>query len=172
MQEHSPVSIRLMMALTPKRLFLSLCISISLLRPYTFFSRSPLVFKTLFVSDFNCPSSLNQSVLIWTAGTNRHKLWESFLLSGWGKVSYTWAARNFSTSSSHQLCACHIGLWKSTCFLYVFFIVRENGNHKCRAITKTNALRLVTQTPSFESLQVCPFLGLFLTGIFNLLSTP
>ena len=33
--------------LTPKRLFLSLCISISLLRPYTFFSRSPLVFKTL-----------------------------------------------------------------------------------------------------------------------------
>ena len=37
-----------MMALTPKRLFLSLCISISLLRPYTFFSRSPLVFKTLF----------------------------------------------------------------------------------------------------------------------------
>ena len=27
---------------------LSLCISISLLRPYTFFSRSPLVFKTLF----------------------------------------------------------------------------------------------------------------------------
>ena len=38
----------LMMALTPKRLFLSLCVSISLLRPYTFFSRSPLVFKTLF----------------------------------------------------------------------------------------------------------------------------
>ena len=36
------------MALTPKRLFLSLCISISLLRPYTVFSRSPLVFKTLF----------------------------------------------------------------------------------------------------------------------------
>ena len=36
------------MALTPKRLLLSLCISISLLRPYTFFSRSPLVFKTLF----------------------------------------------------------------------------------------------------------------------------
>ena len=35
------------MALTPKRLFLSLCISISLLRSYTFFSRSPLVFKTL-----------------------------------------------------------------------------------------------------------------------------
>ena len=29
-----------MMALTPKRLFLSLCISISLLRPYTFFSSS------------------------------------------------------------------------------------------------------------------------------------
>ena len=38
----------LMMAWTPKRLFLSLCISISLLRSYTFFSRSPLVFKTLF----------------------------------------------------------------------------------------------------------------------------
>ena len=38
---------RLMMALTSKRLFLSLCISISLLRPYTFFSRSPLVCKTL-----------------------------------------------------------------------------------------------------------------------------
>ena len=37
-----------LMALTPKRLFISLCISISLLRPYTFFSRSPLVFKTLF----------------------------------------------------------------------------------------------------------------------------
>ena len=37
-----------MMALTPKRLFLYLCISISLLRPYTFFSRSPLVNKTLF----------------------------------------------------------------------------------------------------------------------------
>ena len=38
-----------MMALTPKRLFLSLslCISISLLRPYTFSSCSPLVFKTL-----------------------------------------------------------------------------------------------------------------------------
>ena len=36
------------MALTPKRLFLSFCISISLLRSYTFFSRSPLVFKTLF----------------------------------------------------------------------------------------------------------------------------
>ena len=31
-----------------QRLFLSLCISISLRRPYTFFSRSPLVFKTLF----------------------------------------------------------------------------------------------------------------------------
>ena len=29
-------------------LSLSLCISISLLRPYTFFSRSVLVFKTLF----------------------------------------------------------------------------------------------------------------------------
>ena len=37
-----------MMALTPKRLFLYLCISISLLRPYTLFSRSPLVNKTLF----------------------------------------------------------------------------------------------------------------------------
>ena len=36
-----------MMALTPKRLFLYLCISISLLRPYTLFSRSPLVNKTL-----------------------------------------------------------------------------------------------------------------------------
>ena len=36
-----------MMAMTPKRLFLSLLISISLLRPYTFFSRSPLVFKKL-----------------------------------------------------------------------------------------------------------------------------
>ena len=35
------------MALTPKRLFLYLCISISLLRPYTLFSRSPLVNKTL-----------------------------------------------------------------------------------------------------------------------------
>ena len=33
---------------TPKRLFLYLCISISLLRPYTLFSRSPLVNKTLF----------------------------------------------------------------------------------------------------------------------------
>ena len=40
--------LRLMMALTPKRLFLSLSISISLLRSYTFFSRSPLVSKTLF----------------------------------------------------------------------------------------------------------------------------
>ena len=39
---------KLMMALTPKRLFLYLCISISLLRPYTLFSRSPLVNKTLF----------------------------------------------------------------------------------------------------------------------------
>ena len=48
MHAHSPGSIRLMMALTPKRLFLSLCISISLLRSYTFFSRSPLVFKSLF----------------------------------------------------------------------------------------------------------------------------
>ena len=38
------------MALTPKRLFLYLCISISLLRPYTLFSRSPLVNKTLFVA--------------------------------------------------------------------------------------------------------------------------
>ena len=38
----------LMMALTPKRLFLYLCISISLLRPYTLFSRSPLVNKTLY----------------------------------------------------------------------------------------------------------------------------
>ena len=37
-----------MMALTPIRLFLYLCISISLLRPYTLFSRSPLVNKTLF----------------------------------------------------------------------------------------------------------------------------
>ena len=36
------------MALTPKRLFLYLCISISLLRPYTLFSRSTLVNKTLF----------------------------------------------------------------------------------------------------------------------------
>ena len=36
------------MALTPKRLFLYLCISISLLRLYTLFSRSPLVNKTLF----------------------------------------------------------------------------------------------------------------------------
>ena len=53
MHAHSPASIRLMMALTPKRLFLSLCISIFLLRPYTFFSRSPLVFKTLFVTVFH-----------------------------------------------------------------------------------------------------------------------
>ena len=37
-----------MMALTPKRLFLYLCISISLLCPYTLFSRSPLVNKTLY----------------------------------------------------------------------------------------------------------------------------
>ena len=44
---------RLMMALTPKRLFLYLCISISLLRPYTLFSRSPLVNKTLFESTFS-----------------------------------------------------------------------------------------------------------------------
>ena len=45
MHAHSPASIRLMMALTPKRLFLflSLCISISLLRLWTFFSRSHLV---------------------------------------------------------------------------------------------------------------------------------
>ena len=48
MHAHSPASFRLMMALTPKRLFLYLCISISLLRPYTLFSRSPLVNKTLF----------------------------------------------------------------------------------------------------------------------------
>ena len=40
MHAHSPASIRLMMALTPKRLFLYLCISISLLRPYTLFSHS------------------------------------------------------------------------------------------------------------------------------------
>ena len=45
---------QLMMALTPKRLFLSLCISISLLRSYTFFSRSPLVFKTLFDWESSC----------------------------------------------------------------------------------------------------------------------
>ena len=37
-----------MMALTPKRLFLYRCISISLLLPYTLFSRSPLVNKTLY----------------------------------------------------------------------------------------------------------------------------
>ena len=49
MHAHSPASIRLMMALTPKRLFLSLCISISLLRSYTFFSRSPLVSKTVYL---------------------------------------------------------------------------------------------------------------------------
>ena len=36
------------MALTPKRLFLYPCISISLLRPYTLFSLSPSVNKTLF----------------------------------------------------------------------------------------------------------------------------
>ena len=37
---------------------LSLCISISLLRPYTFFSRSPLVFKTLFVLLFHPQASV------------------------------------------------------------------------------------------------------------------
>ena len=37
-----------MIALTPKRLFLSLSAS---LRPYTFFSRSPLVFETLLEED-------------------------------------------------------------------------------------------------------------------------
>ena len=42
------IMIIIMMALTPKRLFLYLCISVSLLRPYTLFSRSPLVNKTLF----------------------------------------------------------------------------------------------------------------------------
>ena len=46
-----------MMALTPKRLFLYLCISISLLRPYTLFSRSPLVNKTLFFHSSACISS-------------------------------------------------------------------------------------------------------------------
>ena len=44
------------MALTPKRLFLSLCISISLLRSYTFFSRSPLVSKTLFATTTLTPA--------------------------------------------------------------------------------------------------------------------
>ena len=38
----------LMMALTPKRLFLSLCISISLLRLYTFFSRSHFFFGSVY----------------------------------------------------------------------------------------------------------------------------
>ena len=42
-----------MMALTPKRLFLYLCISISLLRPYSLFSRSPLVNKTFLFESFS-----------------------------------------------------------------------------------------------------------------------
>ena len=48
------------MALTPKRLFLYLCISISLLRPYTLFSRSPLVNKTLFQFNVEDAPGLNQ----------------------------------------------------------------------------------------------------------------
>ena len=49
-QTHNSVFVRPDWALS-----LSLCISISLLRPYTFFSRSPLVFKTL--SETTCMQS-------------------------------------------------------------------------------------------------------------------
>ena len=51
--------------------FLSLCISISLLRPYTFFSRSPLVFKTLFENACELQrvvlhlEELSQSNVVW-----------------------------------------------------------------------------------------------------------
>ena len=50
-----------MMALTPKRLFLSLCISISLLRLYTFFSRSQSV--SIFSKSHNTHFSLVQKLL-------------------------------------------------------------------------------------------------------------
>ena len=79
-----------MMALTPKRLFLSLCISISLLRPYTFFSRSPLVFKTLFESDMSC--KLVHEVCMCEPGsdmrTNVSKLiyFNEIQVSSWIKV--------------------------------------------------------------------------------------
>ena len=46
-----------------RKIFLSLCISISLLRPFTFFSRSPLVFKTLFVHPTKLRKLLSFSLL-------------------------------------------------------------------------------------------------------------
>ena len=70
-----------MMALTPKRLFLSLCISISLLRSYTFFSRSPLVFKTLFENACEL-----QWVVLYFKGVASLKQSGSRAIFGWPPV--------------------------------------------------------------------------------------
>ena len=85
-----------MMALTPKRLFLYLCISISLLRPYTLFSRSPLVNKTLFenacelewvVLYFN--EEWKTVPWVWEKFCNNSDLFTLFGLKFWKVIIFT-----------------------------------------------------------------------------------
>ena len=100
-----------MMALTPKRLFLYLCISISLLRPYTLFSRSPLVNKTLldqvdvyFLSNGNGSAFENSldsgyPVASVPARCTRQRCWKRGTCSGDGQSVWDYCTARLSDLS-------------------------------------------------------------------------
>ena len=133
------------MALTPKRLFLYLCISISLLRPYTLFSRSPLVNKTLFE---NTPASWNfdwgSTYTRWAAQeTKFNDNVESDLC---GEVSKTFIIVRFGLGSSNQLNSttgltlCHVATMACTernhipinNWIVVMAVIRLSNVWRCR----------------------------------------
>ena len=111
-QRHHQSPTWLMMALTPKRLFLCLCISISLLRLYTFFSRSQSViifFLKMSVSSKELFSTLKISIgCTWhRLPKESHQVWPTVQNTGWirhpQKISFIFSflhsARTLTTSA-------------------------------------------------------------------------
>ena len=156
------------MALTPKRLFLYRCISISLLLPYTLFSRSPLVNKTLYEN----ACELEWVVLYFKESYTYRKAfifffyffrsdqfpecgdgnWIIFFPGERGKDS--WHAKKY-TNKQHPLAWLHVvhqqkPIRKQQQFLFLTFPERKNSKTKKKHALHMDAGAFIC-APSFTS---------------------
>ena len=133
MHAHSPASIRLMMALTPKRLFLSLslCISISLLRPYTFSHAHLWSLKLslkMRVSSNELFSTLKMKALLPLPAAVRYRL---------------------------PIAGGSIGSFAKTChgksfYSRVLFVLEQQGAHEYYSVKKIRSVPHFLQSPAID----------------------